>query len=328
MAGSRSLRMNTSDGPQPHNSNLAGPHSPGVPLPHETEVPRPHTIRTVANAGARLAVFEYGARADSDHPVLLLVHGFPDDHRIFEPLIAELRDEYRILTYDTRNAGQSTTDDDRLERFRLQRLVEDMFAVIASADAGPVHVFGHDWGSIQAWHAAEHPWATRYLASLMSVSGPNLNHMRQWIRLRRRRPSAWPVLARQMTRSWYVSLFQVPVLPELLWRLTPRHSHPVVRGRTVTPEFIRGLALYRANILPYMARGPQPRCQVPAAVVVPLRDVALSPALVDGVGRWVPRFQRMEVDAEHWWPFTHPRDCATRIRGWIGLWDRTGPDYE
>lgn len=278
---------------------------------------QPRSFRTVFNDGARLVVFEYGAPADSGRPVLLLLHGFPDDHRVFEPLIDELGDDYRILTYDTRNAGQSTTDDAKLDRFTLQRLVSDMFAVIASAGAGPVHVFSHDWGSIQAWHAAGHPDAGQHIASLMSVSGPNLNHLRQWIRFRLRRPSAWPVLARQLGRSWYVWLFQLPVLPELIWKLMP-HAHPVIRDRSTTREFVRGLSLYRANVLPYLARGPRPRCQVPAAVVVPLRDVALLPALVDGVGSWVPRFQRMEVDAGHWWPYTHPRDCAARLRKWIG----------
>lgn len=46
--------------------------------------------RTVTTAGAELAVYEYGPEPGPDVPTLLLVHGYPDDHRVFAAAIRDL----------------------------------------------------------------------------------------------------------------------------------------------------------------------------------------------------------------------------------------------
>lgn len=72
----------------------------------------------------------------------------------------------------------------------------------------------------------------------------------------------------------------------------------------------RGVALYRANVLRRLVSGPAPECGVPTTVVVPLRDRFLSADLVDGLESWIPDLRIHEVDAQHWWPYTHPEDAA------------------
>ena len=134
-----------------------------------------HTHRTVENDGARLAVFEYGQPAAPNTPTVVLVHGYPDDHTIFRSVIEDLSADHRVIAYDTRNAGASRVGSGRrvedpaadpgtgadtgaagpgpLAPYRLPLLVADLYAVLAEVAGQPVHLVGHDWGSIQGWAA-------------------------------------------------------------------------------------------------------------------------------------------------------------------------------
>ena len=161
--------------------------------------------------GARIAVFEYGNR--SADATVLLVHGYPDDHHVFDPLIAEFGDRARIIAYDTRGGGETVVDDG-LSNYSIERLAADAFAVVDSIPdrAGPVHVLAHDWGSVQMWEAMASPRAAQAFASYVSVSGPSLDHMRELSRSWLLRPTRWPSLATQLGRSWYIWGFHVPVL--------------------------------------------------------------------------------------------------------------------
>ncbi|WP_411375731.1 alpha/beta fold hydrolase [Arthrobacter sp. MPF02] len=267
--------------------------------------------RTIRSNGADLAVFEYGQDPAADTPVLLLVHGYPDDHRLYLPLIRELAETFRIIAYDTRNAGSSSVTD-KPASFVLQALVDDLYAVLAATTARPVHLVGHDWGSIQAWAAVQDPRAAGRISRLTSVSGPDLQHFSRWIREKLRHPRGWPQLSGQLLRSSYVAVFQIPLLPEVLWRFFLTGAYERATGRTVGNNSIRGLALYRANF--HAKRRPPNRVSIPVHVIVPVRDPFVSPSLTDGLNEWVTRLTVTKVNAGHWWPATHAPDFATLLR--------------
>jgi pimeloyl-ACP methyl ester carboxylesterase len=267
--------------------------------------------RTVPSRGAELAVFEYGPDPAPDIPTLLLVHGYPDDHRVYLPLIRELADTWHVITYDTRNAGASSVTE-RPGSFALQTLVDDLYAVLAATHASPAHLVGHDWGSIQAWAALQDPRAAGRISRFTSVSGPDLQHFSRWMRQRLLHPRGWPQFLGQLLRSAYVAFFQIPVLPEALWRFFLTGFYERASGRTVGKDPVRGLALYRANIR--ARRRPPVPVAVPVHVVVPVKDPFLSPHLVDGLEDWVPRLTVTKVRAGHWWPATHASDFAKLLR--------------
>ncbi|MCW2132336.1 hypothetical protein B0G38_001499 [Arthrobacter sp. VKM Ac-2550] len=116
-------------------------------------------------------------------------------------------------------------------------------------------------------------------------------------------------------RSWYVAVFQLPVLPELAWRtfLARRYEH--LTGRSISDNGARGLALYRANW--YRHQTLPAHCLVPVQVIVPRRDPFLSPNLVDGLEDWVTQLKISEVDAGHWWPAEDGEALARMLRNWI-----------
>jgi pimeloyl-ACP methyl ester carboxylesterase len=285
-------------------------------------------MRVGSGSGAvELAVFTSGA---SSGPVVVLVHGYPDTHQVWDEVSGALAPDFRVVTYDVRGAGASDAPDG-LTGYHLDRLADDLFAVAdAVSPDRPVHVVGHDWGSVQAWHAVTDPRAADRIASFTSISGPCLDHTAYWYRRRLASPSFAHLteVARQSLKSWYITAFHLPLLAPMAWRhglarrwgaLLARGDGVVVRpgfpAATLADDAVRGLGLYRANIRPRM-RNPERRlARVPVQLIVLSRDRYLSPALVSAdLDQWAPRLTRRTLEASHWSALT--RD-APKVAGWI-----------
>ncbi|TQM82948.1 alpha-beta hydrolase superfamily lysophospholipase [Saccharothrix saharensis] len=263
----------------------------------------------VESEGARLAVFEHG---DRSAPTIVLVHGYPDTHRVWDEVVPLLADEFHVVTYDVRGAGESSAPRG-LAAYRLPVLARDLFAVIAavSPDA-PVHVVAHDWGSIQAWEAVTTPDAP--IASYTSISGPCLDHVGHWMR---RKPTTRHL--RQLLNSWYIALFHLPFVAPLLWRhvIGPRWAAVVRRVEGVAPTVVRdgvqGIALYRANFVPRLRSPRVRRTDVPVQLVQPARDRYVTAGVTEDVERWASDVRRRVIDAGHWAPVTHARAVALLV---------------
>jgi pimeloyl-ACP methyl ester carboxylesterase len=272
---------------------------------------REERLRAVAAQGAYLAVFEYGPGPGPDVPTLLLLHGYPDDHQVFYPLIDRLSATHHIVAYDTRNAGSSSITE-RPGNFSLPTLVDDLYTVLSATQASSVHLVGHDWGSIQAWAAIRDPRAAGRVSRFTSISGPDLRFFSWWVRQKVRNPRGWAQLMGQLLRSLYVAAFQVPGLPEAAWRLFLTNYYEKARKRRVGDNPLRGLALYREN-LPVKGNRLPVQLSIPVHVVVPDKDPFLSPHITDGLENWVSQLTITHVDAGHWWPETHARDLAALL---------------
>lgn len=263
--------------------------------------------------GVRLAVFTDG---DPAAPPVLLVHGYPDTHRVWDDVAASLAADHYVIRYDVRGFGAS----DRpagLSAYRLGRLADDLFGVLdAVSPQRPVHVAGHDWGSVQAWEAVTDPRAADRIASYTTISGPCLDHVGFWLRDRftSRSPRRLAQALSQTVHSWYIWFFQVPVLPELSWRLwvtrawpyllqrlegvTPRAGHP---ADTLGSDAVAGISLYRANI-PRRLGAPRERiARVPVQLITVTGDNYVTAALAGSdLDRWVPDLTRRTIEGKHW----------------------------
>ena len=63
------------------------------------------TERFVDSAdGTRIAVYEQGR---PDGPTVVLVHGWPDSHLLWEAVVPLLADRFRVIRYDNRGVGNS-----------------------------------------------------------------------------------------------------------------------------------------------------------------------------------------------------------------------------
>jgi pimeloyl-ACP methyl ester carboxylesterase len=280
----------------------------------------------IASRGARLLVTMDG---DPGAPTVVLVHGYPDTHRVWDELVVLLRERFHVVAYDTRGTGRSSAPAER-DAFALHNLTADLEAVIdAVSPERPVHLVGHDWGAFQCWDAVATGRVGNRIASFTAVAGPRLDQMRPWIRSRLRFDlTAVKQLAGQARRSWYVAAFQIPRLPEALLALImerawprvmrrlehvePREGHPAA---TLPRDAQTGLALYRTNMRGYLHRraARAGRVRVPVQVVVARRDRYISPALYDEAERWADTVWRRELDTGHWAQRSHPVDVARHI---------------
>src|SRR5690606_38075665 len=133
--------------------------------------------------GLRLAVYVQG-RADG--PTIVLVHGYPDDHTVWDGVAESLAQRFRVVRYDVRGHGESAAPRGR-DGYRMPHLVADLAAVVRAVSPDrPVHLVGHDWGSIQAWAAVRDPAHWGLFASYTTISGPDLAHVSAWLRSSRR----------------------------------------------------------------------------------------------------------------------------------------------
>ena len=273
-----------------------------------------------------LAVTEYGDRSSSTH--LLMVHGFPDDQRMWEPVVDALPEDWHVVTYDVRGAGRSTRPAGR-SAYRTELLVEDLVAVLdATVPAGEqVHLVGHDWGAVAGWEViAAETWDPRLedrLASYTSSSGPSMDHLGSLSSSWRGRLRLLP----QALHSWYVWLFLFPVLPELAWRFN-RLFRPLLRvldptmdflpwGREVSHNARHSLNLYRANTLRHLRNPVAWRTSVPVQLVVPTRDFWVTPSAVAGMEARCRRLSRVDVDEGHWLPRARPAEFAGLVADFV-----------
>ncbi|MET8875748.1 SDR family oxidoreductase [Nocardia sp. NPDC004604] len=288
-----------------------------------TDLASAETRRTVRSGEFDIAVFEYG---NLSAETIVLVHGWPDTHRLWDAVVPLLAGRFHVVTYDTRGHGESTRTR-RAEDFRLEELASDFFAVAdAVSPDRPVHVLAHDWGSVQVWEAVCEPQAAARVASFTSVSGPNLDHLAKWVRARLSRPTPrnlWQPLTQALS-SGYTVFSMTPGLDQVFrmvahekrWQrivsiMNDTAPSNIVLGPTFRRDAVEGLLIYRANILPRLLAPRERHTEVPVQLIVAGRDVAVRPAGYDDQHKWVSRLWRRDVPAGHWMPFSHPELLAT-----------------
>ncbi|WP_405568436.1 SDR family oxidoreductase [Streptomyces phaeochromogenes] len=286
--------------------------------------------RWVRTGGVELCVAELG---DPARPTVMLVHGYPDSKEVWSEVAARLAGHFHVVLYDVRGHGRSSAPQPLRGGFTLEKLTDDFLAVAdAVSPDRPVHLVGHDWGSVQAWEFTTVKRTEGRIASFTSMSGPSLDHFGHWIKKRMSRPTPRRVgqLLGQGAKSWYVYLLHTPVLPELAWRgplgkqwpKILRRLEKVPGGDYPTPSLptdaAHGAWLYRDNV---RARLRRPRADAyahaPVQLITPLGDVFLSEKLYDELELWAPQLTRRTLPAKHWIPRTRPDQLAVWITEFV-----------
>ncbi|MFF5209955.1 SDR family oxidoreductase [Streptosporangium sp. NPDC000396] len=290
-------------------------------------------MRWVESDGVRLALFEEG---DPAAPTVLLVHGYPDTHQVWDEVAGLLKDRFHVVRYDVRGAGRSSAPRDGGD-YTYDHLAADMTAVLDAVGKPVVHLVGHDWGSIQGWEMVARPGIRERIASFTSFGGPGLDHAAHFTRYGKRSE-----VAGQLLRSWYIGAFQLPVLPELAWRtvmprllsrtirvsegIAPRPGHP---ADTLREDAVNGLGLYRANMFPGR-RTPraEPVVDTPVQLIESSGDAYVSPALLASMHPWVPRMWHRRISAGHWAQRSHPEVIARMVAEFVEHVEGAPPSRE
>ena len=292
-----------------------------------------HARSVQSRDGTRIAVYEQG---DPAGPTVVLVHGWPDTHVVWEAVAALLADTHRVIRYDNRGAGASEVPGP-VSAYTLARLADDLAAVIAETCPGSrVHLVGHDWGAATIWEYLGNPEyqqeAADRIASYTSISGPDPVHLSRFVRgalARPYRPRRFFRAVAQAAHLGYMIGFSIPVLAPAVMRaflartinrlLIAPGIPPgrVYQGETYVGDAANGLKIYRANFLRNLVAsaraGGDRRVGVPVQLLVNTKDVFVRPYVYDDTGRWVGRLWRRDVPAGHWSLVSHPQVVAGAV---------------
>ena len=274
------------------------------------------TLTTLARGGLVFDVTDTGGARRG--PVVVCLHGFPQDGHAFSAVVPRLQEEgLRVLVLDQRGYSPRARPRGRRE-YVLTELVDDVVALLDAAGAPTAHVVGHDWGGVVGWALAA--WHPDRVHSLTAVSTPHPAALRAAV-----------VRGTQALNSSYVAAFQVPVLPErLLLARSGRLLAQSLRRSGLPPEAARryadrmsrtgaltaALSWYRALPLP---GPPVGTVRVPVTYLHGAADPFFSHAAVVGTADHVGGdYERRTLPVGHWVPESAPGAVADAVLDRVG----------
>lgn len=247
---------------------------------------------------------------DHERPVVLLLHGFPDQAQMWAPQMAFLHAQgMRAIAPDIRGYGESAMAK-RTSDYEIEKVVGDFTALLDHLGVAQADVVGHDWGSALAWSmAALHPERVRRLVA-MSVGHPTA-YGRGGLS--------------QKLKGWYVLFFQLRgicerlLLADGLFSLKQwLGSHPeidAIIARMRQPGRITAaVSLYRANFKRILLQ-PLPSVSAPTLGLWSDRDKYLTESQMTQSERYVNAPWRYErLSGGHWIALEQPERVNELLR--------------
>lgn len=284
-----------------------------------TAAVREHTIE--AN-GLRFTYLEAG-----EGPLVVLLHGFPDNARTWSNQIEPLADAgYRVVAPYLR--GYAPTEIPADGRYDLTALANDVHELIGALGGEPAHVIGHDWGA-----AATYATMAMFPASISRSAVIAIGHPRTLASA-----FASPSVVHHLFHFW---LFQLEgfaqiaasandhALIDYLWQhWSPGHEDrehiAQVKRESLAPTGALEAALgYYPALLQYPVEQPQAAERVLGEVSVPTLAIfgGNDPVrlLSDGEEAFFSGEYRREVvdGAGHFAHRERPREVTRLLLSWL-----------
>lgn len=248
--------------------------------------------------------------------LVILLHGFPEFWYSWRHQLTALAPHFHVVAPDLR--GYNLSDKPAaVAAYRLEVLTEDVTGLMDHFGAAKAALVGHDWGAGVTWAVAQ-KHADR-VSKLAAMQVPPA--------------AAWRanMSVRQLMRSWYMFLFQLPRVPE--WMISRSgfasldtvFKEQVSRPGTFSEADIAAyrealqqpgaltaaLNYYRANVTRLMRRsssgqgaraGQDNRIRVPTLFIFAEQDFAILPQTVKDVGRFIDApYRELRIpDSSHW----------------------------
>jgi pimeloyl-ACP methyl ester carboxylesterase len=158
------------------------------------------------------------------NPVAFFCHGFPDDPLTWQGQIDKFSNSFHVIAPYVRGCDLSAPSDS-LSRYGSDAILLDHLEVLTCANISPetkMVVIGHDLGCVHALNLSR-AQSERVIATVI-INGGDIGLFSR----RFNRP-------RQIAKSWYMGLFQLPLVPELLIKYAPE-TCSVLAGGTRSPS--------------------------------------------------------------------------------------------
>jgi pimeloyl-ACP methyl ester carboxylesterase len=275
----------------------------------------------------------YAESGEGGRPLVVLLHGFPEFWYSWRHQLTALGERFHVVAPDLRGYNLSDKPE-RVEDYRLSKLIDDVTGLIRHLGAREAAVVGHDWGAGIAWAVARyHP---EYVSRLAILQVPPF---RAWVD---------NFSLRQLARSWYMLFFQLPYLPERWIKSNDfaqlaRMFKATARAGTFTDADLvlykdalkrRGssgdttaltaaINYYRANVFPLLSDrlggGARIFSTAPTLFIYGERDAFVVPETVRDVASYVSApFREVRLArAGHWVQQEYPNEVNAALLGFL-----------
>ena len=316
-----------------------------------TEFPSPRMIRT---NGIDMALHEAGPATGT--PVVLC-HGFPElafswRHQL--PALAEAG--YRAIAPDQRGYGNTSRPESDIE-YDMENLTNDLAGLLDALRIDRAVFCGHDWGGSVVWAMAlYHP---DRVAGVIGVNTPFFprtpidpiallrarfgEHM--YMVFFQRPGEADAILAADVARTFRF-FFRRHVVTSEAYARRPLEARNLELLRALQTDetnwpgevlldaaemkvfvdtygrtgFTGGINWYR-NLTRNWERSERlkPSVPMPSLMIMAEDDVVLTPAMAEGMERFVPDLEKILIhDCGHWTQQEKPAETNAALLGWLG----------
>jgi pimeloyl-ACP methyl ester carboxylesterase len=237
----------------------------------------------LSNGTLEFSALTCGLQRNAARPLVLCLHGFPDNARSFRfqlPVLAEAG--YRVIAPTMRGYEPTSQPDDN--DYSFGALARDVIGWMDELGEDKVHLIGHDWGAGVAYTAGA--LAPERFHSLTTIAVPHAARLPDGIR---QVPS-------QLAKSWYMMFFQLRGIAEYVverndWSLVkklwkdwspafdmPDEEWASLRETFEAPGVKRAmLSYYRQNASPGVLLGFK-KTEATTLTTVPVRTLAITGA--------------------------------------------------
>jgi len=148
--------------------------------------------------------FHYVENGPADGPPVLMLHGFPEFWYSFRYQLGALGQAgFRAIAVDMRGYNLSDKPNG-VANYVMDKLLADVVDLVHALGYERVTLVGHDWGGVIAWNTAASPAHNQVVERLIVLNAPHPIGFFKNLSLA------------QLRRSWYMFMFQLPMLPEHL----------------------------------------------------------------------------------------------------------------
>ena len=314
------------------------------------DMPTPKMVKT---NGIDMAVYEAGPK---DGVPVVFCHGFPELAFSWRYQIKALADAgFHVLAPDQRGYGL-TSRPEKIEDYDMKHLTGDLAGMLDAFGIDKAVFAGHDWGGMVVWQMAI--YQPERVAGVIGVNTPFLPRppvdpimaMRamygenMYIVFFQKPGVADALLAKDTGKAFrffmrkggptaaeYAKLPQEQRNLELVHALQSDES--LWPGELVMPKeelqffidtfektgFTGGINWYRNFTRNWVESGTmEQRVHVPGLMIMAEDDVVLSPAMADGMERFVPDLEKVLIKkCGHWTQQEHPEETSAAMINWL-----------
>lgn len=264
----------------------------------------------------------YVACGDESKPLMLCLHGFPEFWYSWRYQIKEFSKDFRVVAVDQRGYGDSDKPKG-YKNYTYDKLADDIKQLIPALGYSNCVLLSHDWGGAVAWY-----FASRYPELVDKLIVSNCPH-----------PGTFQKYARshfsQFKKSWYMYFFQVPFVPEFVFRSFDLKFFNAlfksVKNNEITAEVVEAykytfsqpgaftgpINYYRAAFSS-SSRPCKTKIKMPTLVIWGDPDMALDTELAELSGEYATNLTvKIIHDSNHFVLFDRPKEFNKAVREFL-----------